>query len=72
VHPPARLPSYFFQLRGHALADRLPVHRKMARPVIGPTDVGETQKIEGLRFPFSSLLPSLIPCALTPSAPGIS
>src|ERR1700730_145455 len=59
VHSHAQLGSNILQLRCHPFADRLAVHREVARPVVGPTDVGETQKIEGLRLSFSSLLPSL-------------
>src|SRR3989442_11280535 len=59
MHPSPQLRSNLLQLRCHALADRLAVYREVARLVVGPTDLGETQKIEGLRLPFSSLLPSL-------------
>jgi hypothetical protein len=46
-------------LRRHSLAHRLAVHHKVARLVVGPTDVSETQKVEGLRLSFSTLLASL-------------
>src|SRR5271165_6842714 len=45
------------QLGRHALADRLPVHHEVPRRVILPTDVSETQKVEGFRLPFPTLAP---------------
>ena len=59
VHPLSQLGSKFFELGRHALADRPAAHREVPGLVAGPTHVGETQKIEGLRLPFSSLLRSL-------------
>ena len=58
MHPQAQLGSNILQLGCHAFADRPAVYREVARLVVGPTDVGETQKVEGLRFSLSSLLPS--------------
>jgi hypothetical protein len=43
----------------HPLADRLPVHLEVSGHVILPTDVSETQKVKGLRFPFPTLGPPL-------------
>src|SRR5215471_8837671 len=38
----AQLYSYFFELRCHALTDRLPTNREFTRLVVRPTNVGET------------------------------
>ena len=46
------------QLRPHALADRVALHRKVPVPVL-PADVRESQKVERLGLPFSSLFPVL-------------
>jgi hypothetical protein len=46
VHPLAQLGSDILQLRCHSFADRLAVYLKAARLVVGPTDVGETEKIK--------------------------
>jgi hypothetical protein len=59
VQPLAQLRPNILELGRHALAHRPPLHREVSRLVAGPTDVGETQKIKGLRLPFSSLGPSL-------------
>jgi len=59
VHPLAQLRSNFIELGCHALADRFPVDREFACPVVRPTDVGETQKVKGFRLPFSPPLPTL-------------
>src|SRR3989442_5793116 len=59
VHPLSQLRSNLLKLRCHPFADRLPMYSEIARRVVAPTDVGETQKVERFRFPFSSLLPSL-------------
>src|ERR1039458_9220592 len=45
------------QLGCHSLADRLPVHLEVSRPMILPTDMSETQKIKGFRLPCPTLLP---------------
>src|SRR5580658_480310 len=58
MRPLTERSSNVFQLRGHAFADRLPVYGEIARLAVGPTNVGEAQKIKGLRLPFSALLPS--------------
>src|SRR5208337_1801314 len=59
VHSPLPWRSDFLELGGQAFAHRLPADRVVTRLVVGPTDVGETQKIKGLRFSFSALLPAL-------------
>jgi len=41
------------QLGGHAFTHRLAVHREVSLLAAPPTNVGETQKVEGLRLPFS-------------------
>src|SRR5215510_15013701 len=43
----------------HALADGLSLDRELARLLACSTYVGETQKVEGLRFPLATLLPVL-------------
>src|ERR1019366_7831076 len=59
VHPLAqRLPN-ILQLGGHPFAYRLAVYREVPLPPAPPTNVGETQKVEGLRLPFPTLLPAL-------------
>ena len=44
------------QLGPHPLADRFALHRKVPVPVL-PADMRESQKIERLGLPFSSLVP---------------
>src|ERR1019366_7225182 len=59
VHPLAqRLPN-ILQLGGHQFAYRLAVYREVPLLPAPPTNVGETQKVEGLRLPFPTLLPAL-------------
>src|SRR6516165_1190544 len=50
VHAPLQLRLDFLQLGCHALADGLSQDHEVTRLVARPTNVGETQKIEGLRF----------------------
>ena len=59
VHAPMQLRSNFLELGRQAFAHRLPAYREVARLVVGPTDVGETQKVKGLRLSFSALFPAL-------------
>ena len=59
MHSLSQLLPYVFELDCHAFADRFPVYREFARPVVRPTNVGETQKTEGFRLPFSTPIPSL-------------
>jgi len=56
-NPLAELLPNLFQLGCHALADRLPVHHEITRRVILPTNVSETQKVEGFRLPCPTLPP---------------
>src|SRR5437773_12453804 len=58
MHPLPQLDSQLLESGCHALAYRLPKYSEFTRLVVRPTDVGESQKIKGLRLPFSSLLPS--------------
>src|ERR1700739_4469641 len=51
----AQLLPHLFHLGRHPLADRLPVHHEVPRRMILPTDVSETQKVEGFRFPCPTL-----------------
>ena len=59
VHALPELLLDFCQLRAHALAYRLALHRKVPVPVF-PADVRESQKIERFGLPFSSLFPVLL------------
>src|SRR5215471_12825504 len=59
MHSLSQLLPYFFELGCHAFADRFPVDREFARLVVCPTNVGETQKAEGFRLPYSTPLPVL-------------
>ena len=56
MHAPAYLLLDFQQFGLHSLADRLALHSVTPFPVL-PADVRESQKIERLGFPFSSLVP---------------
>ena len=58
VHPLAELRLDASKLRPQAFADRLAPNGKPSKAVL-PTDVGKTQEIERLRFPFSSSFPVL-------------
>src|SRR5450759_4502007 len=57
VHPLSQLRLNILQLGCHAFADRLPAYREIALLVARPTNVGETQKVKGLRLPFPTLGP---------------
>jgi len=57
VHARAELLPCLLQLGCHALADRLPQHHEVPRRMILPTDVSETQKVEGFRLPFPTFPP---------------
>src|SRR4029079_16825457 len=57
VHSLSQLRSSLLELGRHALADRPSMHCEVSRLMVGPTDVSDTQKIEGLRLPFPPLLP---------------
>jgi hypothetical protein len=58
MHAPAELLLKFSHLGSHAPADRLASHGETPESVL-PTDMFEAQKIEPLRFPFSSTFPVL-------------
>src|SRR5215472_4385342 len=58
VHTPLQLRLDFFQLGCHALANGLSQDHEVTRLVARPTDVNETQKVEGLRFSLTTLLPA--------------
>src|SRR5260370_6918608 len=57
VHALLQLRLDFFQLGGHALPDGLSLDHEMARPLARPAYVGETQKVDGLRFSFPTFPP---------------
>ena len=65
VHTLVELRLNASKLSPHALSDRLPPYCKPAQAVL-PTDVGEAQEIERLRFPFPPTFPVLF--GLLPSA----
>jgi len=46
------------QLRCHTFADRLSDYGEIACLPVSPTDVSETQELEGLRSSFATLFPS--------------
>ena len=56
---PLQLCSNFLELGCQTFTHRLPPYREVARLVVGPTEVGETQKVKGLRLSFSALFPAL-------------
>src|ERR1035441_4675251 len=58
VHPFSQFLPNILQLGRHAFADRLASYREIPFPA-APTDVCETQKIEGFRLSFPTLLPAL-------------
>ena len=58
MHPSAHLLLDLQQLGTHSLADRFALQRKASIPVL-PADMREAQKVERLRFPFSSPFPVL-------------
>src|ERR1039457_901936 len=59
VHALLQLHLDFFQLGRHALPDGLSLDHEEARLLARPTDVSETQKVEGLRFSLATFLPAL-------------
>ena len=59
IMPPApQLGMDLLQLRGHPFADRDADYRETARRPVCPPDVGETEKVEGLRTSFTTRFPS--------------
>jgi hypothetical protein len=70
MHAPACLLFDFQKLGPHLVADRFALHSVTPFPVL-PADVRESQKIERLRFPFSSLVPVDLgkPPELNPARP---
>jgi hypothetical protein len=56
MHAPAELLLDIQQLGPHPLADRFTLHGVAPIPVL-PADMRESQKIERLGLPFSSLVP---------------
>ena len=68
VHSLTKLRFDALELGSHALADRLAPNCKPSQAVL-PTDVGKTQEIERLRFPFSPTFPVLFgePAELDPA-----
>jgi hypothetical protein len=59
VQPLAQLGSQILQLGRHPFAHGLSMYRELPGLVVRPTDVGETQKVKGLRLPLPTLLPAL-------------
>ncbi len=59
MHALAELLFDFCQLPSQALAYRVALHRKVSVPVL-PADMRESQKVERLGLPFSSLFPVLL------------
>ena len=59
VHPLAQRLPKTLQLGGHPFAYRPAEYREVSPLPAPPTDVGETQKVEGLRLPCPTLLPAL-------------
>ena len=59
MHTPTELLLNLQQLGPHALANRFALHCIAPVPVL-PADMRETQKVERLRLPFSSLFPVLL------------
>src|SRR6266478_6189099 len=57
VHPSLKLGFPFVQLRLHPFADRLPQHRIHSIAPLLYADVRKAEKVERLRFPFSTSLP---------------
>ena len=56
MHPVPELGSNFLKLCRELLADRFAQHREL--PASGfPADVGETQKVEGLRLTLAPIAP---------------
>jgi hypothetical protein len=59
VHALPELLFNFCQLPPQAFAYRVTLHRKVPVPVL-PADMRESQKVECLGLPFSSLFPVLL------------
>jgi hypothetical protein len=55
---PSQLGAELLQPRCSAFADCLSNDGEIARLPVGPTDVSETQKFEGLRTSLATLFPS--------------
>src|SRR6266478_2974308 len=57
MHAAFEFGLHLAQFRLQPFANRLPQDRKASVPPLLPTDVGEAEEVERLRFPFSALLP---------------
>jgi hypothetical protein len=57
MHAPLELDLHLAQFRLHALAHRLPQHRKPSIAPLPSADVRKAEEVEGLALPFSTLLP---------------
>src|SRR5437667_6084322 len=57
MHASFAFALHLAQLRLQPFANRLPQDREASVPPLLPTDVGEAEEVERLRFPFSALLP---------------
>jgi hypothetical protein len=57
MHATLKLGLHLIQLRLQPLAYRLPQHREPSIALLLHADVREAEKIERLRFPFSTPLP---------------
>jgi len=57
VHASLKLGFHLIQLRLQPLADRLPQHREPSIALLLHADVRKAEKVERLRFPFSTPLP---------------
>ena len=57
MHASFEFGLYLAQLRLQPFANRLPQDREASVAPLLPTDVGEAEEVERLRFPFSALLP---------------
>ncbi len=58
MHPAPELGADFFELRRQLLSDRLAQHRELPAPGF-PANVGEAQKVEGLRLALPPIAPVL-------------
>jgi hypothetical protein len=70
MHPDLELLFDCLQLRPHAFACRFAAYGEIAFPV-SPTTMGETQKIERLRFSSPSVLPIVLGLAPERDQPGL-
>ena len=59
MHAPTKLRLDFQQFGSHPLADRFALHGVTPFPVL-PADMRESQKVERIGLPFSSLFPVLL------------